>query len=260
MKPIRVVQITDLHILPEAEARLVGVDTAQSLSKVIDDIGQLSPPADLIIASGDLTDDGSPQAYRRLRKLFSDIDYPIFVIAGNHDETANMNEYLVAGNIFHQKQQMIGGWQILYLNSKVEGYSYGQIADEEMRWLKSALDTNNSPTLLVMHHTPLRLCASPSCQMENNQALLSLLVEYDFVKGLIAGHTHNHVEEHQAQCLVMTTPSTMIQVTHSQTDGFKTNSEFWDNHQADNSRHGYRLLDMHADGSLISEVRWVTSV
>ena len=257
MKSNRVVQITDLHILPDAEAMLVGVDTAQSLSKVIDDIGQLSSPADLIIASGDLTDDGSPAAYRRLRDLFTPVDCPIYVLAGNHDETANMNKYLVAGNIFHQKQQMIGGWQILYLNSKVEGHSYGQIADEEMRWLKSTLDANNLPTLLVMHHTPLRLCASSSCQMENDEALLSLLDEYDFVKGLIAGHTHNHVEEQQAQCLVMTTPSTMIQVTHNQYEGVKTNSEFWDYHQADNSRHGYRLLDMHADGSLISEVRWV---
>jgi len=258
MKSSRVVQITDLHILPEAGATLVGVDTAQSLSKVLDDIGQLSPPADLIIASGDLTDDGSPAAYRRLRDLFKPADRPIYVLAGNHDETANMNEYLVAGNIFHQKQQMIGGWQILYLNSKVEGHSHGQIADEELRWLRSTLGANNSPTLLVMHHTPLRLCASPSCQMENDEALLSLLVDYDSVKALIAGHTHNHVEEHHAQCLVMTTPSTMIQVTHNQKEGFKTNSEFWDYHQADNSRHGYRLLDMHADGSFTSEVHWVT--
>ena len=73
MQSTRVVQITDLHILSEAEATLVGVDTEKSLGKVLADIQQLSPPAELVIASGDLTDDGTQQAYRRLKGCLSDL-------------------------------------------------------------------------------------------------------------------------------------------------------------------------------------------
>ncbi len=81
----------------------------------------------------------------------------------------------------------------------------------------------------------------------------------EHVKGLAAGHTHNAVEEMFGHLHLMTTPSTMVQVTHNQDEAFKTNDQFWDYHQPDISKHGYRIVDLFADGRLETDVRWVAA-
>ena len=98
---------------------------------------------------------------------------------------------------------------------------------------------------------------SSSCQLHNADEFLALLRDYPQVKGLVAGHTHNEIESKYEHLRIMTTPSTMVQVTHDQKEGFRSNSEFWDYHQADTTRHGYRVLDLQADGQFKTEVRWV---
>lgn len=258
MDSARIVQITDLHILADDNASLCGVKPHQSLSKVIDDIKSLSPAAELVIASGDLTDDGSPEAYRRLRQLLLELPCPVYVMAGNHDETEVMLAELPGDNIFYQRQVDCENWKLLLVDSKLPGSSFGFISDSEFAWLDEQLNNEDDrPVLLAMHHTPLQLCASPTCQVKNAEAFLSNINEFEQVKGLIAGHTHNAVEESLNQLRIMTTPSTMVQVTHNQTEARKTSSQFWDYHQPDISRHGYRIVDLHSSGSLESEVCWV---
>jgi len=261
MKSTRVVQITDLHILPEAEATLGGVDTEKSLSKVLSDISELSPPADLIVASGDLTDDGSKQAYRRLQGLLTDTSCPVYVLAGNHDETEIMVSELVGGNIWYERVCNKGGWKLLFVNTKAIDGSHGFVDESELTWLQEKLEESTEQSiLLAMHHTPLRLCASSSCQLHNADELLRLLSRYPQVKGLVAGHTHNDIESEHAHFRIMTTPSTMLQVTHDQKEGFKTSSEFWNYHQADATRHGYRVVDLQVDGNFSSKVHWVAAL
>ncbi|MCP3690536.1 MAG: hypothetical protein GY784_19210, partial [Gammaproteobacteria bacterium] len=156
---MRIAQISDLHILPEHGQMLAGIDTSLSLVKVLDDIKKLCPPVELIIASGDVSDDGSEQSYQRLRDILNTLPCPVYVLAGNHDETQAMLDHLVADRIFFDRQKSIGGWQVLFVKSKLEGASYGFIDDDEMGWLEARLNQTNQPVLLVMHHTPLRLCA-----------------------------------------------------------------------------------------------------
>ena len=155
MQAARIVQITDLHILADEEATLSGVNTSQSLAKVIDDIQSLTPPPQLVIASGDLTDDGSAQAYRQLKNLFKKLDYPIYILAGNHDETAVMQSELVGGNVFYQRQISLDDWQVLLVNSKARDDSFGYASKAELSWLDNELGKAKQPVLLAMHHTPL---------------------------------------------------------------------------------------------------------
>ncbi|MDH5356432.1 MAG: metallophosphoesterase [Gammaproteobacteria bacterium] len=261
MDSVRLVQITDLHILADDNASLSGVNPHQSLSRVIDDIKSLSPAPGLVIASGDLADDGSTEAYRRLRRLLLELPCAVYVMAGNHDETEVMHEELPGENIVFQRRVDCENWKLLLVDSKLPGSSFGFISDEEFDWLDQQLsEEDGRPVLLAMHHTPLRLCASPSCQVKNADAFLSKIKNFNRVKGLIAGHTHNQVDQTHGDLRIMTTPSTMVQVTHNQIEAIKSNEEFWHFHEADTSRHGYRIVDLNADGSFESEVRWVPGI
>ncbi len=258
MDPVRVVQITDLHILADDNASLSGVKPFHSLSKVINAIKSLSPAPRLVIASGDLTDDGSPQAYQHLRQLLLELPCAVYVMTGNHDETAVMRTELPGDNIFYQRQVDCENWKLLLVDSKLPGSSFGFVSDDEFAWLDEQINNAiDRPILLAMHHTPLRLCASPSCQVKNAESFLSKIKSFPQVKCLIAGHTHNEVEEAYGDLRVMTTPSTMVQVTHNQNEACSSNDEFWHFHEADTSRHGYRIVDLNKDGTFESQVSWV---
>lgn len=56
---VLLVQITDSHLFAEADGRLLGLDTHDSLGKVVDLVLAEQPVIDLALATGDLSQDGS---------------------------------------------------------------------------------------------------------------------------------------------------------------------------------------------------------
>ena len=53
------VQISDSHLFAEADGTLLGMNTRESLQKVIELVRLQQPQIDLIIASGDISQDGT---------------------------------------------------------------------------------------------------------------------------------------------------------------------------------------------------------
>jgi len=90
---MRVVQITDTHVPADARDQTVlemlcaveTVDPVVNLQIILDDIRTLDPPADFVIATGDLADRGHPASYRRLRDLLEPLEVPVYASPGNHD-------------------------------------------------------------------------------------------------------------------------------------------------------------------------------
>ena len=100
---MRVVQITDLHLLPDNGSRLYGVDTMASLELVLEKIMELPEPAEAIIATGDLAEDGSEESYARLRQRLARLGVPVYVLPGNHDDPAAMRATLVGDGVYFQR-------------------------------------------------------------------------------------------------------------------------------------------------------------
>jgi 3',5'-cyclic AMP phosphodiesterase CpdA len=74
---LRIVQITDIHLTEHDGDTLQGVDTGESLRRVLDAVGALTPRPHLVIASGDLVQTANPSSYRRLKSLFLDLNLPV---------------------------------------------------------------------------------------------------------------------------------------------------------------------------------------
>ena len=66
---VLLVQLTDSHLFAEADGRLLGMDTAASLQRVVDLVLHEQPCVDLVLATGDLSQDGSLASYTRFRQL-----------------------------------------------------------------------------------------------------------------------------------------------------------------------------------------------
>jgi 3',5'-cyclic AMP phosphodiesterase CpdA len=87
---MRVLHITDCHVLPESGAKVYGVDTFRALQRVLTAALTLRNPPDLILATGDLSEDGSAGSYRRLRDALVGTGLPVYAIPGNHDSSQQM--------------------------------------------------------------------------------------------------------------------------------------------------------------------------
>src|SRR5690606_5435695 len=90
---VLVAQITDLHLPDRVGERVAGVDTDESLGKVLGVMrAGLPRRPDLILASGDIADTGAASAYRRFRQYMDETRTPAFGIPGNHDDPAALSD------------------------------------------------------------------------------------------------------------------------------------------------------------------------
>ncbi len=269
---IRILQITDLHILPEADTKLYGVDTYRSLQSVLASAFALDHAPEAIIASGDLAEDGSQASYRRLQDVLAATGLPVFVLPGNHDDVANMEQALVGGSIKMQTAHSTGGWKLVFLNSQIPGESHGRVTDDALRALRDDLENNpDTQYLIALHHPPIAPCQHPVCQLEAADDFLDSLGAFANVKAVISGHAHLEDTTLRGHLTLMTTPATCAQASHGVTP--KTDTQTWGvqadldlayddfkaTHRVDPTRHGYRILDLLPDGSFTTQVHWVAS-
>ena len=89
---VLLVQLSDSHLFADADGSLLGLKTAQSLQQVIDLARAEQPHIDGILATGDLTQDGSVEAYQHFRRMTSPLGGVARWIPGNHDQIAQMRE------------------------------------------------------------------------------------------------------------------------------------------------------------------------
>src|SRR5690625_7845155 len=89
----RVVQITDLHVFADNEVTLLGVNTAQALQGVLDHIQQHQSDYDLLLVTGDISQDGTAGSYELIKTMHQQLSESFFYLPYNHDDYAPMNLY-----------------------------------------------------------------------------------------------------------------------------------------------------------------------
>ena len=255
----RIAQITDLHLLQNPAELLRGVDTTLTLQTVLDDINLLPTRPDAIVATGDLAEDGAADTYLRLQAMLRATSIPCYVLPGNHDEPNTMRATFADPRVQFVDAVDVDEWSLIFLESQIEGAAHGELDAAKLAALEIHLEQiDTRPVMIALHHTPGLVCSSAGCQLGNASAFYDLLKRYPQVKVVIAGHTHTAVGESREALQVLTSPSTFAQVSHPQHSDQE--QDFDTTHGMDFSRQGYRLLDLSADGSVKTSVRWVDQV
>lgn len=244
---MRVVQLTDTHLCREPGGTLLGMDTDHSLQAVIDQVLAERPLIDLIVGTGDLSDGGARQAYERLQGYFEQFSCPGFWLPGNHDDRGAM----VAANngaARLRKELRLAGWQILMLDSQVPGQVGGCLGEGELAWLEGALHEASAAgmnSLVCLHHQPVPIgCEWLDEQMvADADAFFAVLDRHPCVKGVLWGHVHQRIDRQRNDVSLMASPSTCVQFAPGSAD-----------FRADDLPPGYRWLDLHPDGRILTGV------
>jgi 3',5'-cyclic AMP phosphodiesterase CpdA len=214
--PARIAQLSDLHLVASEGARVWGADPWANLRRVLDALAAAAPKPDLVVLTGDVANDGKPQSYARLREWLAPWRDRLAVIPGNHDHRANLRaafaEHVLPGRPTVHFALVLGGWQLLGLDSLRRFFVHGLLGREQIGWLGRELDGGESPVLLFLHHPPVRVgCWWLDKDRLRDRGALEGVVRGGRVRAIACGHVHQEREDGFAGARVFTCPSTAYQ-------------------------------------------------
>ena len=161
-KPVRIAQISDLHIKRPGRLAYGRVDTASALERCVAALNEFTPKPDLVVISGDLADTPTGEEYEHLKRLLAKLDRTFVGIPGNHDSRElmraafPMQAYAFPSGPLNQRVE-IDGLDLVLLDSSVHGQPHGELDAATLRWLESILVSSpDRPALLFLHHPPFK--------------------------------------------------------------------------------------------------------
>ena len=246
---VRLVQITDCHIMATAHERLHDINTRHSFEAVSRAAVGNYTDLDLLLLTGDLSQDASAASYRYLATRFTELGLPTFWIPGNHDDDSIMREHLRGSCIFSARQVLVGHWQIVLLDSTIPGEVGGRVSARQLEFLDNALRAHPERHALVcLHHQAIAAGSEwiDDKGLQQSRQLVAALKSQANVKAVLWGHVHQQAHHHIDGIDWMSTPSSCKQFNPA-SKTFAT----------DDLAPGYRFLSLFADGSIDTEVQRV---
>ncbi len=245
---VKLLQITDTHLFAPNDGCLLSVNTADSFHAVVNEICIQKVEYDAILATGDISQDHSPESYQRFSQGIQQLEQDCFWLPGNHDYKPNMGTILPSPQI-HTKEHVLLGkhWQMILLDSQVVGVPHGRLSDQQLILLEQKLSQYpDRHALVLLHHHPVLVGSAWLDQhtLKDSEAFWDIIQLHSNVKAVLCGHVHQNMERTHLGVKVMATPSTCVQ--------FKPNSNDF---ALDKMSPGWRELELHADGTLTTEVK-----
>jgi Icc protein len=246
---LKVLQITDLHILPKPDDTLLGVNTEKYFKRVLQHAHEQHGKFDLILVTGDLAQYPCPESYQRILTILQEKKTPCLCLPGNHDDALLMRTILNQNLVSCHKHMRLKNWQIICLDSQKPDSQEGLLAIEELEYLNHQLKQESGLfTLIAVHHH----CISSHSEwmdtmiIENRDALFKVIDQYPQVKAVTTGHIHQLLEKKHNSVSIFGTPATCFQ--------FEPGCHKF---TLDNKPPGYRTLNLYTDGTLQSKAFWL---
>lgn len=248
MNSVRLMQLTDLHLVGNPERTLRGINTAATLRSVLTHARTRCEGLDALLLTGDLVHD-DPAAYLHIARIFGDADVPVYCIPGNHDTPEQMRIALARPPFQVGGSAVLGSWVIVLLDSYVPNTDGGRLGTDQLAHLERTLSAHRDKhALICLHHHPIAMGSEwlDNVGLQDATAFRNLIARHRTVRGVVWGHVHQSLDVFMDGVRYMATPATCAQ--------FKPHS---DDFALDDKPPGYRLLELHPDGSIATEVLWV---
>lgn len=153
-----IAQMTDIHIGFDPDAKpeeLNRVRFRATLDRVVSSPNR----PDMLVLSGDLTDHGDRESFRKTSALLEGCPFPLLPMVGNHDtreELLGAFPDCPSEDGFVQYLVERDGLRILMLDTLEPGRHGGAFCEKRRDWLRARLDeAKEAPTLIFMHHPPV---------------------------------------------------------------------------------------------------------
>jgi len=197
-----IAQISDTHIAldtPDADQRL------RDFALTIADINTLDPAPDVIVHTGDVVHNGRQDEYAEATAILASARAPVYVLAGNKDDRANLHAafsacgYLAPDSAFID--YAVGGYpvRLIALDTLSSGSNKGDFCAERVGRLINLTDADiTKPIAVFTHHPPFEVTVGPDrLHFETPEMMSQLgraLQHSGRVVGIFSGHVHRAAE------------------------------------------------------------------
>ncbi|MGN7976742.1 phosphodiesterase [Microbacterium sp. 22195] len=194
-----IIHLSDPHFVAGGARHSGGADSDGNLAHTLETIRRVDQHPSAIVVTGDLTDFGEPDAYRRIRAAIepvaAELGCPIVWVAGNHDERPALRAELLDEPA--SEEPVTGVWdldglRLIALDTSVPGWHHGDIDAAQRDWLAGVLaEPAPHGTLLALHHPPLpaHVPLFDILELQHQDELADVIRGTD-VRGILAGHLH----------------------------------------------------------------------
>lgn len=177
----RITLLTDIHVNP-------GNHREAMLKEVIDDIN--NNETELVILSGDLTDEGSDEQLRNVKSILDNIKKPLFVIPGNHENNWSQSACKTFFDIWGNDRFVTETDNLIIVGINCGPYMKmgdGHVKHEDLLWLDKTLSqrVKNGKKVLSICHYAL------NADLDSYREYVDILKKYPVVAHL-NGHYHHY--------------------------------------------------------------------
>lgn len=215
-----IAQLSDPHIRPHGVLYQGVAPSNAMFEQAIENVLNLDVRPDAIVLTGDLTDDGAPEAYAEARRLIENVGIEVLAIPGNHDDRECFrlafarDGYLSPDGALHWFVDR-GPLRLIGLDTCAQRKHHGELSAHSLEWLGAVLDDDSTrPALIFMHHPPFRcgIRYMDPYRFVDEAELESLIAARANVASVLCGHVHRVMVRPWAGTVVTTAPSTTTEI------------------------------------------------
>ena len=219
------VHISDTHIHTDESytgdhAAYSSVAGARALVRAVN---SLPFEPDFILHTGDVAYDPIPEAYSFIADIFALLHYPVYYVAGNHDDGDTLQSILmsraqseIVTPLHYEFEHK--GVQIVCVDSNGPAQiPAGNVTAEQLAWLDRlcAAADDDRPMLVAIHHNPLQTgipWLDDFMSINNSEAFHQILVKARHrLRGVFYGHIHQQTDSLKDGILYSSAASSWVQ-------------------------------------------------
>lgn len=213
-KPLRLLQLTDPHLGAHSSETLIGLNTEESLLDVLNHIRDSNLTFDLVIGTGDISNDGTLASYERFVARVNEFlpNVPLAWLPGNHDNPKAMATF--PREEVWIEEFNLGQWHFILLNSRIPFEEGGELSPGELARLERLLNLRpDRHTLVFLHHQPVPVGSDWIDQyvVKNAGQFFGIIDRFPNVKAVSWGHVHQAFEATRGALNLFASPSTCVQ-------------------------------------------------
>jgi Icc protein len=215
-------QLTDLHVCAVGVSCNRVSDTNMFAVRAFRTVAGMKPAPDVVVITGDLTENGMPAEYANLAALIrQNLPMPVYVIPGNHDRRENFRDALshlpgvTADPVYVQYAVEDFPVRLVMLDTVVFGSGHGELRDDQLTWLDRTLAAvPGKPTIVGMHHPPFvcGIAHMDRINLRGTDAFAAVIARHKQVQRIICGHHHRPIFTQVAHTIASISPSVAHQV------------------------------------------------
>ncbi len=207
---LRIIQVSDCHVSSDPRADYRGENADRNLADLLPAMRAWQP--DLVLLTGDISEDGSAASYGRVTALLGTLEAPLLALPGNHDLPDVMKRFFPQGPWDGLYQQVMKNWQLVLLDSTEQNRIGGLILQQELDQLDRCLSSSNAAfTFVALHHQPVPVNSAwiDRYALEDPESFFKVLDRNPRVRCVVWGHVHQEFQSMRGGVHLLGSPSTV---------------------------------------------------